>query len=70
MLRISKLTPEDFKKLQNESLTQADRLEMQYRDYVKKHGQVTRDQFIGIVLEGKHLSGGNASTVVQGANHA
>jgi len=54
-LAISKLTQDDFKKLQDDSLTQADRLEMQYREYVKRHGQVTKDQFLGIVLDGKHL---------------
>jgi hypothetical protein len=54
-LAISKLTESDFKALQNESLTQADRLELKYRDHVKKHGQVSKDQFIGILLDASEL---------------
>lgn len=50
---LSLLTDQHFKALQDGSLTNADRLEAQYRDYVKKHGATSKDDFLGKLLSGK-----------------
>lgn len=46
------LTAEHLKALQDASMTNADRLEIQYRDYVKKNGATTKDEFLGKILAG------------------
>ena len=50
---LSLLTEQHIKELQNCSMTNADRLEIQYRDYVKKHGATTKDEFLGKILCGE-----------------
>ena len=47
---LSLLTERHIKDLQDASLTNADRLENQYRDYVKKHGATSKDDFLGTLL--------------------
>ena len=49
---LSLLTERHVLELQNGSMTNADRLEIQYRDYVKKHGATTKDDFLGKILSG------------------
>ena len=49
---LSLLTEQHIRDLQNASMTNADRLEIQYRDYVKKHGSTTKDEFLGKILAG------------------
>jgi len=49
---LSLLTERHIKELQDASFTNADRLESQYRDYVKKHGATTKDEFLGKILAG------------------
>jgi len=49
---LSLLTDQHLKVLQDGSMTNADRLEIHYRDYVKKHGATTKDEFLGKVLSG------------------
>ncbi|MGE0175075.1 MAG: hypothetical protein AB7T49_19935 [Oligoflexales bacterium] len=44
------LTDADIKALQEASLFNADRLEMAYLEHVKKHGSVTKDEFLGKLL--------------------
>jgi hypothetical protein len=48
----SLLTDQHLKALQEGSMTNADRLEIQYRDFVKKHGATSKDEFLGIILNG------------------
>ena len=50
---ISKVTNEDIKILQANSLTNEDKLEQLRHLYSKKHASVTPDQFIGMVLSGQ-----------------
>ena len=50
---LSLLTEQHFKALQDGSMTNADRLEIQYRDYVKKHGATTKDEFLGTLIGGQ-----------------
>ena len=52
-LAISLVTPEHFQKLQERSLSNADRLERDYRAYISKHGQVTKDTYLGKRLAGE-----------------
>ncbi len=48
------LTDAHIKSLQNNSMTNADHLERQYRAYISKHGPLTKDEFIGKLLIGEH----------------
>lgn len=48
---LSLLNDQHLKALQDGSMTNADRLEIQYRDYVKKHGVITKDEFLGTILD-------------------
>ena len=48
----SLLTDQHLKALQEGSMSNADRLEIQYRDFVKKHGATSKDEFLGIILNG------------------
>lgn len=51
-IALSLLTEQHLKVLQDGSMTNADRMEIQYRDYVKKHGATTKDEFLGKILAG------------------
>lgn len=60
---LSLLTEQHLKSLQDGSMTNADRLEIQYRDYVKKHGVTTKDEFLGKVLAANDAVGGGKMPV-------
>lgn len=49
-LLLTLLRPEHVQKLQEESLSNADRLEMMYREHVKRHGATSKDEFLGRLL--------------------
>lgn len=49
-LLLTFLRPEHIQKLQEESLSNADRLEMKYREHVKKFGPVAKDEYLGLLL--------------------
>ena len=53
-LALSKLTDADFKMLQEQSLSNADRMEMKYRDFVRTNGPISKDEFLGILLVGEN----------------
>jgi hypothetical protein len=44
------VTPEFTKRLQEESLSNKDRMEMQFKEHVKKFGPISKDEFIGLFL--------------------
>jgi len=44
------IRPEHIQKLQQESLSNADRLEMRFREHVKKFGPISKDDFLGQLL--------------------
>ena len=46
-----KLVDADLKDLQEMSLSNTDRMEMKYREYVKQHGSISKDEFLGLLLE-------------------
>ena len=44
---------DDIEKLKAATLTNTDKLELRYREHVKKHGPITKDDFLGCVLSGQ-----------------
>ncbi len=65
---LSLLTDQHLRALQDGSMTNADRLEIQYRDYVKKHGATTKDDFLGHILAGNGAVNGGKSSVSSSPN--
>lgn len=49
-LAITRITAQDITELQEKSLSNQDRMEQAYREFVSKHGQISRDEFIGKLL--------------------
>lgn len=49
-LLMTLIRPEHTQKLQQESLSNADRLEMRYREHLKKFGATSKDEFLGLLL--------------------
>jgi hypothetical protein len=47
---ISKITDDDRKTLQEQSLSNSDRLELLYREHSQGGGSLTREQFLGQIL--------------------
>ena len=62
-LALSKLTDADIKALQEQSLSNADRMEMKYREFVRTNGPISKDEFLGTLLgsNGAKSSGPNAA---------
>ncbi len=54
------LKPEHITSLQDASLSNADRLERDYRAYVVKHGPITKDAYLGLRLSGETKSENDA----------
>jgi len=52
-LALSKLTSSDIVELQEKSLSNQDRIEKAYRDYIAKNGAISRDEFLGKMLTGE-----------------
>lgn len=52
-LAISLIGPEHFKKLQEATLSNQDRLEREYRTYIAKHGAISKDDYLGKRLRGE-----------------
>lgn len=51
-LALSLVKKEQIEALKSASLTNADKLELRYREHVKVHGPMTKDDFLGRVLSG------------------
>jgi hypothetical protein len=51
-LALSKLSEADLKMLQEQSLSNADRIEMKYREHCKRFGSVSKDEFLGLLMNG------------------
>ena len=49
-LAVSLLNAAHLTHLQERSLSNADRLKQRLREYVKKHGAVSKDEFLGMIL--------------------
>ena len=52
-LALTLVKKDDIEKLKAATLTNTDKLELRYREYVKKHGPMTKDDFLGRVLSGQ-----------------
>ena len=61
-LAVSLVTPEHIQQLQEGSLSNADRLERDYRAYVAEHGHVSKDVYLGKRLSGE-IAAQNASKI-------
>lgn len=51
-LAMSLIRPEHIQRLQENSLSHADRLDRDYRAYVAKHGPISKDDYLGKRLTG------------------
>ena len=52
-LGLSLISDSHIKKLQEGSLSNADQLEILYREHIKKNGKISKDEFIGLLLTQK-----------------
>ncbi len=51
LLALQQIDEEHIKELQNSALTNADKLEIKYREYVSRNGSISKDEFLGKLLE-------------------
>ena len=51
---LTKLTQDDIKDLQDNSLTNGDRFDRDYVAYCAKHGKVSEDEYLGLVMSGQN----------------
>lgn len=69
-LALSLVTPHHLERLQESSLTNADRLERDFRAYTTKHGPISRDEYLGkrlagdILVESASLDGKESEAMV------
>jgi hypothetical protein len=62
LLALQQIDDSHIKKLQEGSLSNEDKLEMKYREYIRNNGNISKDAFIGKLLAGESvLGGGNHS---------
>ncbi|MGE0172436.1 MAG: hypothetical protein AB7T49_06625 [Oligoflexales bacterium] len=52
-LALSLIKKDNIEKLKAATLTNSDKLELRYREYIKMHGPMTKDDFLGCVLRGE-----------------
>lgn len=52
-LALDQLGDNHLENLQEKSLSNSDRIEMAFRDYLKKHPSTSKDTFLGIVARGE-----------------
>lgn len=55
-LAISLITPEHIQKLQEASLSNADKLERDYKAYVAEFGNISKDEYLGKRLSGEMMA--------------
>lgn len=51
---LSLLEDKHFEEIQNSTLSNADRLEVSYREYCKTNEQISKDEYLGQLLAGKN----------------
>ena len=56
LLALQQINKTHIKELQDSTLSNEDKLEMKYREYVSKNGNISKDEFIGKLLLGESLS--------------
>jgi hypothetical protein len=50
---ISLLSDEHLEEIKQASMSNSDRLELAYQEYCKTHGQISKDEFFGLLLKEK-----------------
>ncbi|MGE3611016.1 MAG: hypothetical protein AB7I27_15605 [Bacteriovoracaceae bacterium] len=50
---ISLLTDEHLEEIKQSTMTNSDRLELAYQDHCKAHGQISKDEYFGLLLQSK-----------------
>lgn len=65
-LLLTLLRSEHLQQLQQDSLSNADRLEMRYREHVKKFGPTSKDEFLGLLLIEKSSNSEAENAAVSG----
>ncbi len=66
-LAISLMTPSQLLTLREASLTNADRLERDYRKYLTDNGPISRDEYLGKILNGE-ISSKNSTAAQPNTN--
>lgn len=61
LLAINRVTATDIDSLQEASLSHADRLERDYRQYLTKHDSISKDEYLGKRLDGEIPSGSGSA---------
>ncbi len=51
LLALGLISENHIKSLQENSLSNADKLEMKFKEYIKKNGSISKDDFLGKLLE-------------------
>jgi len=57
LLALQQIGETHIKELQNSSLSNEDKLEMKYREYISKNGNISKDEFLGKLLSGERVLG-------------
>jgi len=57
-LALNLITSVEIKQLQEASLSNADRLELSYQKYIRENSPISKDEWIGILLDGGQTEGG------------
>ncbi len=66
-LALTKISEQDIKQLQDASLSNSDRLEMRFREHVKKFGAISKDEFLGLLLpQESSISNATSATSSEG----
>ena len=68
-LALTLVTPEHHTQLQDATLSNADRLQRRYLAYIKDHGAISKDAFLGKLLS-ENLAQKSSSNVAPGASDA
>lgn len=67
-LLMTLVRPEHIQQLQQGSLSNSDRLEMRYREHVKKFGPTSKDEFLGLLLTEKSSKSESENAAVSEGN--
>jgi len=52
-LLLTLVKPAHVEKMQSDSLSNSDRIEMRYREHIKRFGTISKDDFLGKILNGE-----------------
>jgi hypothetical protein len=61
-MALSLVQPEHIQQIQDSTLSNGDRLELRYREHVKKSGAISKDEFVGLMMRGELVGGNSVET--------